>query len=69
MPVFVLHADTYPFELVIEVLISFVNPRPDLLLYVTVMVVSFISSVCKNKSKRYTFSARGLAQGPQTQQE
>ena len=51
MPMLVLYADAYPFELVVEVFISFVNPRPDLLLYVTVVVVSFISSVCKYKFK------------------
>ena len=50
MPMLALHADTYPFELVIEVLISFINPRPDLFLYVTVTVVSFTASILQNKS-------------------
>ena len=40
MPMLVLHADAYPFELVIEVLISFIDPRPNLLLYVTVTAVN-----------------------------
>ena len=45
MPMLILHADAYPFELVIEVLISFIYPCPNLLLYVTVTVVNFTSSV------------------------
>ena len=60
MPMLVLHADAYPFELVIEVFVAFVNPRPHLLLYVTAMVVSSISSVCGNKSERYISPTRAL---------
>ena len=69
MPMLILHPDANPFELVIEVFVAFVDPRPYLLLYVTAIVVSSISSVCENKSKRYTSSTRGLIQGSQVQQE
>ena len=35
MPVFLLHSKTYPFVLVVEVLLAIVIPNPALLLYVT----------------------------------
>ena len=64
MPMLVLYADAYPFELVIEVFISFVNPRPNLFLHITVIVVSFTASILQNKSIRYTDSTSELLRGP-----
>ena len=60
----VLHADAYPFELVIEVLISFVNPRPNLFLYVTVTAVSFTASILRKQAIRYTYPTSGILGGP-----
>lgn len=64
MPMLVLYADAYPFKLVIEVLISFVNPRPNLFLYIAVTVLSFTVSILKTKSIRYTYVKIRLLWGP-----
>ena len=61
VPMLILHSNTYPIKLVIEVLVSVVHPSPDLLLDIASTLISSTTSkhkICVEEGNSTTFSWR-----------